>query len=181
MCAFFGACSKPETRRASSIVMVTGCALSNVVIRRSTAGYRTALSGVVYIGDNSKLFLESAEPRRSLRLAVGLACTPASLNAPKGLIAASSLRSLLKPKRCMMNITLISEVTAEEPRETYQKTDGQLRPLPWTASFKKPHGSLRRRRWLRRAKPMSVLRMLSKRHWRLLRDLTTRWARAPRH
>lgn len=48
------------------------------------------------------------------------------LNAPKGLIAASSLRSLLKPKRCMMNITFISEVTAEEPRETYQKTDGQF-------------------------------------------------------
>jgi hypothetical protein len=38
MCAFFGACSRPETRRASSIVMDTECGLANVVIRLSTMG-----------------------------------------------------------------------------------------------------------------------------------------------
>jgi len=81
----------------------------------------------VYIGDNSKLFLESAEPRRALRptakTTVPTLCTPLAAERPLRPYRGFQPAKPLKLKRCVMNITLNSEVTAEEPRETYHKTN----------------------------------------------------------
>ena len=62
-----------------------GCGLANALVG-SRLWVTEVCARAVYIGDNSKLFLESAEPRRALRptakTTVLTLCSPLPVNAP---------------------------------------------------------------------------------------------------
>ena len=107
-----------------------GCGLANAV-----AGSRLWVSevcaGAVYIGDNSKLVLgisraEARTWRPTAKSTVPTLCTPRAGERPLKPYWGFQPAKPLKSKRCVMNIILNSEVTAEEPRETYSKSNGQF-------------------------------------------------------